>query len=409
MQTKPATVLIIKGSKMNLSQQQLSLITSLEKEPILSGRYTDIRCVNASNERRVGVISLVFKAIDTVTNNPVAIKFLDPDIMQNIYRFQAFEREPEILRRILNKRRCLQLIENKGIYEWKVYISPNDVSQPPLILKMKYFVTEWIPEDVDSYFFNQHITEAKAKLQTFRKIVLSVDAIHREGIHHRDLKPDNIRARDKAEKICCVIDFGTAAHLETDHIETSYPSQVGALGYAAPESRCGLAGVREIGTQCDMYALGCMLFELFNVNLFYFSQLSNQNLEPVLTLMTMLLHSESSEEKKIAKWKSESKKYKHVLQPAEIDQAGHSIPIAIVDILKKLHKEMTDFNFHERSKNLEYVVKRIDLAIRILENDKFEKHRIKLKKQFKENKNRKLMIREEKLKRYLSEKRLPSC
>src|SRR5690349_21178138 len=96
---------------MSMANRQL-LTKHLQGLPVFEGRYKDLNWLNpidAAGDKR-GFFSLVFSAQDTLENKLVVIKFLDPAFMTNTYRLEAFKREPEILKRLAQQKRCLQLV-----------------------------------------------------------------------------------------------------------------------------------------------------------------------------------------------------------------------------------------------------------------------------------------------------------
>ncbi len=80
-------------------------------------------------------------------------------------------------------------------------------------------------------------------------------------IIHRDLKPENILVSDgmngRFVKLC---DFGLAAVHELDN--QSHSSQTGSKKYVAPEVKSG----RHYKTKADIYSLGIIIQELFNIS-----------------------------------------------------------------------------------------------------------------------------------------------
>jgi eukaryotic-like serine/threonine-protein kinase len=81
-------------------------------------------------------------------------------------------------------------------------------------------------------------------------------AAHAKKVVHRDLKPANLfRLTDGGLKIC---DFGIAHAADAAHHVTATSQQFGTPNYMAPEQWRSEA----VDAKCDLYALGCVLFEL---------------------------------------------------------------------------------------------------------------------------------------------------
>ena len=94
------------------------------------------------------------------------------------------------------------------------------------------------------------------------ELARAVDAAHRRGVLHLDLKPSNILVnRDGQIK---VLDFGLARLFEkgesNDTVLTHDRTLIGTLPYLAPEQVTGDSG--KIDTRTDVYGLGVVLYEL---------------------------------------------------------------------------------------------------------------------------------------------------
>ncbi|WP_194834229.1 serine/threonine-protein kinase [Nocardia sp. XZ_19_369] len=85
------------------------------------------------------------------------------------------------------------------------------------------------------------------------QVAEALDAAHRAGLVHRDVKPSNIML-DSAG-VAHLIDFGTAYRVDQPAITTS-SNVVGTLAYMAPERFAGAGDARS-----DQYSLACVLYE----------------------------------------------------------------------------------------------------------------------------------------------------
>ncbi|MCB9633171.1 MAG: AAA family ATPase [Sandaracinus sp.] len=96
-------------------------------------------------------------------------------------------------------------------------------------------------------------------LTVVRALCGSLAHLHGEGLVHRDLKPDNVLLRQDGEPL--LVDFGLASVLREPTSRESLDATtelVGTAAYMAPEVIRG----ETVDARADLYALGCMLYEL---------------------------------------------------------------------------------------------------------------------------------------------------
>lgn len=117
-----------------------------------------------------------------------------------------------------------------------------------------YLVFEYIPGGS----LAERLARGSLSLGTLLGVVASIaaglDALHRGGIVHRDVKPSNVMFREDESAV--LTDFGLAKGAA--YTVLTRPGQVlGTLDYLAPELIQG----GEATAASDIYALGCVAFE----------------------------------------------------------------------------------------------------------------------------------------------------
>jgi YVTN family beta-propeller protein len=99
------------------------------------------------------------------------------------------------------------------------------------------------------------------------EVAAALDAAHARGLVHRDIKPGNILIEGDPEDggpvdRVYLTDFGLARLVEATTGVTATGAFVGTLDYVAPEQIRG----ERVDARADVYALGCVLFELLTGN-----------------------------------------------------------------------------------------------------------------------------------------------
>lgn len=85
------------------------------------------------------------------------------------------------------------------------------------------------------------------------QIALGLEAMHRKGIVHRDIKPQNIMINN--EKQVKIVDLGIARHTESENL-TKTGVVIASIQYVAPE----ILKMETAIPRSDIYSLGIMIY-----------------------------------------------------------------------------------------------------------------------------------------------------
>ena len=163
-------------------------------------------------------------------------------------------RQPEVVERFMNEARALGRINHPGVVE--IF----DVGRLPggrVCLVMELLRGEPLSRMVAR---RGRLSVAEAVSIT-SQVADAIAAAHERKIIHRDLKPDNVFVlADGGELRVKVLDFGVAKLQDgAGAVATATKTALGTAAYMAPEQ---FKSSRQVDARADVYALGCMLFEL---------------------------------------------------------------------------------------------------------------------------------------------------
>jgi serine/threonine protein kinase len=193
---------------------------------LLGGRY---RIVGRLGRGGMGE---VYRADDLKLAQPVALKFLPPEL----------DRDPSRLMQLHNEVRMARQVSHPNVC--RVY--DIDEVDGHTFLSMEYVDGE----ELASLLRRVGRFSIERSLELARQICAGLGAAHERGVIHRDLKPANVML-DGTGRVR-ITDFGLAG-------VAGESLRAGTPAYMAPEQ---LAGA-EITIQSDIYALGLVLYELF--------------------------------------------------------------------------------------------------------------------------------------------------
>ncbi len=208
-------------------------IQTLKSGDIIEGRYKYIDRIGR------GAFGTVLLMEDTVVDERLILKFLNPNVSQ----------DEEVMKRFVHELRYSRKITHKNvirIYDF-LYI------QGLYAISMEYFPSHTLGSEV----VNDKPVELQRALQFAIDICTGMTVAHQVGIVHRDLKPANVLINQ--EGLLKIVDFGVAAaQREGDTQLTKTGYVIGSPKYMAPEQILG----KKVDERADIYAVGVMLYEM---------------------------------------------------------------------------------------------------------------------------------------------------
>jgi serine/threonine-protein kinase len=191
-----------------------------------------------------GAFGSVYRGLQLGLERPVAIKVPTHEIAADPVMVRRFEREA----------RSASRIRHPGVV---VIYAVGELGDGRPYLAM---------ELIDGQPLNRILADGpvapRRALQIARSIASALGETHAAGVVHRDLKPTNIiwRVDRNGDDRITLVDFGIAASKPgtADATKLTGGGVLGTPHYMSPEQAHG----DEVDARADLYALGCVLFEL---------------------------------------------------------------------------------------------------------------------------------------------------
>ena len=194
-----------------------------------------------------GGMGEVFRATDTRLDRQVAIKVLPEHLRGSAKLRQRFEREAK----------TISQLQHPGICALFDVGSENGID---------FLVMELLQGQTLETRLRDGPLPVEDVLEIGGQIVAAIDAAHRNGVVHRDLKPGNVVLTEAGAK---VLDFGLAKELRpalesgsrsptAEMPLTKEGAIAGTLHYMAPEQVEG----KQVDAGADIWAVGCVLYEM---------------------------------------------------------------------------------------------------------------------------------------------------
>ncbi len=207
----------------------------------LSDRY------RIERELGQGGMATVYLAEDLKHHRKVAIKVLRPELAAALGA-ERFLREIETTANLRHPH-ILPLFDS-GVIE------PAPTTHDPRLL---YYVMPFVEgESLRNRLDREKQLPIEDALQVAREVADALSYAHAHGVIHRDIKPENILLESGH---AVVADFGIARAISAAGGEqlTETGMAIGTVQYMSPEQA---AGQRDLDGRSDLYALGCVLYEM---------------------------------------------------------------------------------------------------------------------------------------------------
>lgn len=218
---------------------------------VLGRRVGNIEIVSRVGKGNMGT---VYKAVHRTLKTPYAVKVLHRKYSANVNAAERFRREALV---------CSQL-RHPNV----VFVTDFGYQKGLGI----YIIMEFLDGPTLSPIIRQGPMDAERVCRLAAQLCDALSAAHRLDITHRDLKPENITVlRDHGqEEFVKVLDFGIAS-MKARHAAsiTTQGMVLGTPAYMSPEQIQGLKD--EVGPCTDIYALGCIIYEMLTAKLPFFA------------------------------------------------------------------------------------------------------------------------------------------
>ncbi len=168
-----------------------------------------------------------------------AVKVVSPELLDNENSLKRFEREFELLKQLSHPNIIRYYGHGKSKGTW-------------------YYAMEFIDgETVEAVLKHRGPLPWLEATQLITQLCRALQYAHNHQVVHRDLKPSNLMIdRSGCLKLA---DFGIAKDLDATEALTKTGRTLGTAAYMAPEQ---IRGTPSISHKTDLYALGCLFFQL---------------------------------------------------------------------------------------------------------------------------------------------------
>jgi serine/threonine-protein kinase len=188
-----------------------------------------------------GGMGVVFSAMDTSLDRPVAVKVVHPELAGH----------ESIARRFLDEARTIARLRHPNIVSVHSAGSSDD---------LLWYVMDQVPgETLRTRLERDRRLPPAEVARITADLAGALDAAGRAGVVHRDVKPENILLEAGTDRPM-LADFGIARAMEANRTDprTAMGVAVGTPVYMSPEQASG----DDVDTRSDLYSLGIVAYEM---------------------------------------------------------------------------------------------------------------------------------------------------
>ncbi len=191
-----------------------------------------------------GGMGIVYRAADTKLDRTVAIKVLPAAALANADDRARFYREAKASAQLHHPHIASVFEIDEAVPE-----GARDEELRPFI------AMEFIDGEALSSVIESGPMDLKKAVRIAREIASALEAAHKKGIVHRDIKSQNVMLT--TDGVAKVLDFGLAQTSQSTKL-TRMGTTVGTVAYMSPEQARG----EEVDARTDLWSLGVILYEL---------------------------------------------------------------------------------------------------------------------------------------------------
>jgi eukaryotic-like serine/threonine-protein kinase len=215
----------------------------------IAGRYRIERLLGT------GGMGAVYGAVDLKRNEHVAVKVLGTEQSSDVGRLERFRREARAVTQ-LGHPNIVRALDAGMVDPFTGDRMAGTISGGG----RGFIVMELLEgDDLHARMRRDGRLPPSVGVAIARQVAAGLAAAHAHGIVHRDLKPENVfLCRDGVVK---VLDFGLAQMDQAPGVArvTAQNALLGTPEYMSPEQAAG----NPVDARADVYALGCILYEMF--------------------------------------------------------------------------------------------------------------------------------------------------